>query len=77
MTREEPKFDIFSGQIDSNALWLESVEGLSKARDRMRQIAAEKPGRYFVFSPASNSVLAETETFPKATAVSRGKGTAA
>jgi hypothetical protein len=74
MTREESKFDIFSGQID-NAMWLESVEGLSKARDRMRQIAAQNPGRYFIFSPASNKVLAEMETLTAET--SKAKGTAA
>ena len=77
MTLEEPKFDIFSGQIENNAMWLESVEGLSKARDRMRQIAAEKPGRYFVFSPASNSVLAETETWAKAATISEVRSSAA
>jgi hypothetical protein len=77
MTFEQPKFDIFSGQIDNGPLWLESVEGLSNARGRMRQIAAEKPGRYFVFSPANNSVLAEMETVAKAAEASKAKGTAA
>jgi hypothetical protein len=78
MTLAEPKYDIFSGQIDINAMWVESVEGLSNARDRMRQIAADKPGRYFIFSPASNSVLAEMETVSsKAAAASQANGSAA
>jgi hypothetical protein len=76
MTLTEAKFDIFSGHIDSNAMWLESVEGLSRARDRMRQIAVEKPGYYFVFSPVSNSVLSEIETLTESSE-SKAKGTAA
>ncbi len=61
----EPSFDIFSGALDKNAIWLECVNGLSNARERMEQIAAEKPGRYFVFSIGSRSILAQTETFGK------------
>jgi len=63
MEKSEARFDIFSGQIDKNALWIETVEGLSRARERMEQIAAEKPGQYFIFSPLSHAVLAQVETF--------------
>lgn len=63
MEQREPRFDIFSGQIDNNALWIETVDGLSNARERMEQIAAEKPGQYFIFSPLSHAVLAQIETF--------------
>jgi hypothetical protein len=62
---KEPTFDIFSGASDKDALWVEAVEGLSKARERMEQIAAEKPGPYFLFSGASHSILARVEIFPK------------
>jgi hypothetical protein len=62
---KEPTFDIFSGASDKDALWFEAVEGFSKARVRMEEIAAEKPGRYFLFSGASHSILARLETFPK------------
>jgi hypothetical protein len=61
----EPNFDIFSGVPDKNAVWVECVRGLSNARERMGQIAAEKPGRYFLFSLQSHSVLARIETFSK------------
>ncbi|HWF38236.1 MAG TPA: hypothetical protein VG322_06945 [Candidatus Acidoferrales bacterium] len=66
MEKTEPRFDIFSGHIDKNALWIETVEGLSNARERMEQIATEKPGQYFIFSPMSHAVLAQIETFASA-----------
>jgi hypothetical protein len=53
---------IFSG-TPSNARWEESVEGLSNARERMEQLAATKPGQYFLVSFSAISVLAQTETF--------------
>ena len=43
---EEPTFDILG---ETQAKMLEPVVGLSTARQRMEQIAAEKPGRYFLF----------------------------
>jgi len=60
-----PNFDIFSGTPDVDALWIESVEGLSNARTRMLQIAAQKPGRYFIFSLENQAILAKIETTPK------------
>ena len=61
---KEPTFDIFAGTSDKNAVWVEAVEGLSNARARMHEIAAVKPGAYFVFSAHDHSILARTETFP-------------
>jgi len=53
---------IFSG-TPKNARWEESAEGLSNARERMEQLAGTKPGKYFLFSISTRSVLAQTETF--------------
>ena len=53
----ETTFDIFSGAPEENGLWVEAVEGLSNARQRMGQIAAQKPGKYFLFSRSSHSIL--------------------
>ena len=61
----EPTFDIFSGQPDKDAIWLEAIGGLSNAREHMEQIAARKPGKYFLFAPTGNSILAQIETFTK------------
>jgi len=59
----EPSFDIFSVGPKNNPLWIESVEGLSNARERMEQIAANAPGQYFIFSISSSSMLAQIERF--------------
>jgi len=59
----EPVFDIFSGGPEKDPL--ETVEGLAQARERMELIAAQRPGRYFLFSTQVQAVLAETETFAK------------
>jgi hypothetical protein len=59
---DEETFDIFSGASDENGLWVEAIEGLSNARQRMKQIATEKPGKYFLFSGSSQSILTRIET---------------
>jgi hypothetical protein len=58
-----PNFEIFKGRFaDQNAVWVESVKGLAAANERMKQIAADKPGAYFVFSPVNHTVLAIIDT---------------
>jgi hypothetical protein len=59
---ENLTFDIFSGELEKDAMWLEAVQGLAAARERMNQIASETPGKYFIFSTANRSVLETTET---------------
>ena len=58
----ELTFDIFSGTSDKDAIWLECVDGLSEARNRMEHIAAVRPGAYFLYSHASRSMLERTNT---------------
>lgn len=58
----EPTFDIFRGTSDKDAMWVDAVDGLSSARDRMDQIAADQPGQYFVFATRSRAILARTDT---------------
>jgi hypothetical protein len=58
-----PKFDIFLGFFgNQDAVWLECVEGLAAAKQRMDEIARERPGQYFVFYPPNRAVLASTDT---------------
>ena len=61
MTSEQC-FDIFSGSIDKDILWIEAVTGLATAEKRMAELATQTPGRYFIFSIQSNGVLAEVDT---------------
>jgi hypothetical protein len=58
-------FDIFAGVFQQNAIWLEAVQGLLQATERMEQIASKKPGQYFVFCSATHAVVASTDSFAK------------
>ncbi len=59
---DEGTFDIFAGAPEEHGSWVESVEGFSQAQRRMGQIAAEKPGIYFLFNGDSLSVLTRVQT---------------
>jgi len=60
-----PKFDIFFGRYrDGDAQWLECAEGLGMAYERMKELAMERPGPYFVFSCPTREVLASVDTTP-------------
>jgi hypothetical protein len=57
------RYGIFSGSFEEEgAIWLESVEGLEAACNRVGRIATEAPGRYFIFSPDSEEPLVSIDT---------------
>jgi hypothetical protein len=57
-----PTYDIFSGAGYQDARWLEAVEGLAAACERMKYLAEQIPGPYFVFSTESKGILATVDT---------------
>jgi hypothetical protein len=58
-----PTYDIFAGRYgDTGAPWIEPVEGLGCAYERMKEIAAKERGPYFVFDAHSRKVLASVDT---------------
>jgi CheY-like chemotaxis protein len=58
-----PMFEVFSGHFASGfAVWIETVEGLGNAADLMKNLAAENPGPYFVFSTEKRMVMAAIDT---------------
>jgi hypothetical protein len=57
-----PKYEVFSGLRDKDAVWLECVEGLGAAYECMKEIAAKSPGPYFVFCARTHRVLASIDT---------------
>jgi hypothetical protein len=61
-------FEIFELKSNQTAVFLESVSGLSAARERMDQIAANAAGRYVLASSGNHVVIARTETFKRASA---------
>jgi hypothetical protein len=64
-------FEIFALKSNQTAVFLESASGLSTARERMDQIAANAAGRYLLVSSGSRIVIARTETFRQAIAPTR------
>jgi len=55
------QYDIFSGVIDKNAMWVEAVEGLGASIKRMKELATDSPGHYFVFCANTHKVLASID----------------
>ena len=53
----EPIFDIFSRLPDGSPLWLESIEGLAKAQERLERLAKLNPGEYFIYSEEAGGVV--------------------
>ena len=51
------KYDIFSGSIDNAPLWLETVDDLEEARERMKQRGLESPGPYFAYCSFTQTVV--------------------
>jgi hypothetical protein len=63
---DEGTFDIFSGAPEEHGLWIEAIEGLSSARHRMEELAAQKRGEYFLFCRSSQSILTRMNGNPRA-----------
>lgn len=58
-----PKFDIFRGRYaESQAIWIQAVEGLDAACKRMQELAVQKPDTYFVFDALNKAMLATVDT---------------
>jgi hypothetical protein len=54
-------FNIFEGVYGQKAMWLESRATLAEAQQRVDQISALLPGRYFVFNIASGAVVYQVQ----------------
>jgi hypothetical protein len=57
-----PQYDIFRGRHDEGAAWVEAVDGLDAANERMQYHALQNPGPYFVFCHRTRQVLASIDT---------------
>jgi hypothetical protein len=65
MKMHTPRFDIFVGEpssIDRDAVWMETVDGVIAACERMTHYATRTPGSYFVFSMSRSEVIAAMDT---------------
>lgn len=59
---EDSAFDIFSGIPYGDCKWMQSVNGLGAAHKRLQEIAAETPGKYFMFNAWNSCVLTQVDT---------------
>lgn len=66
---KEPLLVIFRDCPEKGVAWAESGYGLANAQRRMDQIAAEKPGVYFLFDLETASIVARTNTVKEARSV--------
>ena len=57
-----PQYHIFSGLRDKDPMWLETVEGFAAAHKRLKELAAQEPGPYFIFCSGTHTVVASTNT---------------
>lgn len=52
-------YDLFKGNTQENAIWIEAVEGLEAATERMNRLAAMDSSDYFLFQ--SGSIVASVK----------------
>jgi hypothetical protein len=57
-----PLYDIFSGHPNEDPLWVEAVDSLAAANQRMAEHARQNPGPYFIFCHKNKAVLASVDT---------------
>lgn len=50
-------YDIFRGAPDGGPIWIEAVQGLKKAKDRIAELCTRDPDEYFVFDPITAKVV--------------------
>ena len=52
-------YDLFKGNSQENAIWIEAVEGLEAATERMNRLAATESNDYFLFQ--SGNIIASAK----------------
>jgi hypothetical protein len=58
----ETIFDIFRRLPDGKPLWIESVQGLHAAKDRLSHLLSATPGEYFIYSEKSGGVIVDFDS---------------
>ena len=67
-------FEVFSGEPQRDPMWIGTEQSREKAEERMAKLAAEKPGKYFVWFASSQKVVAEVDTTHQPTDNAQGMG---
>ncbi len=56
--------DLFARLPDGSTKWIEAVEGLENARERMKELNRSSGGHYFIYSEQNGMV--QREDYPPA-----------
>jgi hypothetical protein len=62
---DDTPFGIFAGLPGKGSKWLESAARFESAQERMKQLAAQNPGAYFIFNTWNLCVVSEVNTQAK------------
>jgi hypothetical protein len=60
--RSVPPYDIFRGHPKKDPMWVEALDRLTAANDRMVEYSRQNPGPYFIFCHSTRAVLASIDT---------------
>ena len=55
----KPIVDIFEKLPDGSPMWVEAVEGLDKARARVKELSQRAPADYFIYSKQNGKIHRE------------------
>jgi hypothetical protein len=50
-------YDIFRGDPGDSPIWIEAIQGLRNAKDRIVELCDRHPGEYFVFDSVTAKVV--------------------
>jgi len=50
-------YDIFRKLPDNSPIWIEAVEGLEQAKNRLGQLSSQIPGQYLVYDTTNRKFL--------------------
>ena len=59
-----PQYDLFAGHSPTDALWIEAAGELDASVQRMKTLANQQPGAYFVFCVRTHAIVASVDTTP-------------
>ena len=60
VSMNDAPYDIFRRDLLGTPAWMEAVQDLETAKDRMIELAGRSPGEYFVFCQESQEIVSST-----------------
>jgi hypothetical protein len=60
VSMNDSPYDLFRRDLLGTPVWMEAVQDLETAKDRMIALAGRSPGEYFVFCQESQEIVSST-----------------